>query len=348
MAALMMAGSLTGCGVQGQPPQKVETRIFTDDCGRQVEVPVEITRIVPSAPLSQMVLFAIAPEMFVGVASDLEETARGIIGEEYFELPYFGSLYSSADLNVEALALTNPQVIIDVGETKKSVEQDMDALQRQTTIPSIFISATLETMPETYRKLGALLGKEEKGEELAVFCETVYDRTMKIMEQVGDDKVRALYVMGTDGLNVLARESYHAELLDMLTDNVAVVDNPLSKGTGNAVSMEQIALWDPEFVIFHSDSIYDIVKDVPSWNQVDAIVNDRYVEVPSVPDNWMGMPPSVQRYLSMIWLTAQLYPEYCDYDAEAEIMEYYRLFYGCQLTQEQYEMITVNAFLEEK
>ncbi len=330
----------------GTDSPSAETYVFTDDCGRQVEVPREITRIVPSAPLSQIILFAIAPEMFVGVASHWEEDARGIIGDEYFELPYFGSLYSSADLNVEALALTNPQIIIDIGEAKKSVGDDMDALQRQTTIPSVFISATLETMPETYRTLGALLGKEEKGEKLAQFCERIYDRTVKIMEQVGDDRVNALYVVGQDGLNVLAKDSYHAELLDMLTNNVAVVDNPLSKGTGNAVSMEQIALWNPEFVIFNPDSIYDTVKDIPSWNQVDAIVNDRYVEVPSVPDNWMSMPPSVQRYLSLIWLTAQLYPEYCDYDVKAEVKEYYRLFCGCELTDAQYEEITANAFLQ--
>lgn len=363
MLVLTLAAALNGCGgtvtgeaTGGSEGQTVETSAgetagqealwtFTDDCGRQVEVPTEITRIVPSAPLSQIILFAIAPEMFVGVASDWEEEARGLIADEYFELPYFGSLYSSADLNVESLALTDPQIIIDVGEAKKSVGEDMDALQAQTRIPSVFISATLETMPETYRKLGMLLGKEEKGEELAQFCERIYDRTVKIMERVGDEKKDVLYVVGEDGLNVLARDSYHAELLDMLTNNLAVVDNPLSKGTGNAVTMEQIVLWNPEFVLFNPGSIYDTVKEIPSWNQVDAIVNDRYVEVPQAPDNWMSMPPSVQRYLSLIWLPALLYPEYCDYDVMADVKEYYRLFCGCRLTDEQYREITANAFL---
>ena len=49
----------------------------------------------------------------------------------------------------------------------------------------------------------------------------------------------------------------------------------------------------------------------------------------------------------MIWLTAQLYPEYCDYDAKAEIMEFYELFYGCRLTEKQYNHITAGAFLGE-
>ncbi len=323
-----------------------QTYLFTDDAGREVEIPKEITRIVPSAPLAQIILFAIASEQFVGLATEWHDTAKGIIGDKYFDLPCFGSLYVSADLNVEELALAEPQIIIDMGEPKKSIKEDLDNLQNQTNIPSVYVSSTLESMPETYRKLGKLLGKEEKGEQLAQFCEKIYNRTTSIMEKVGDNKIDTLYVIGKDGLNVLAKDSYHSELLDMLTNNVAVVDNPLSKGTGNEVTMEQISLWNPDFVIFAPDSIYDTVKQTDSWNKIDAIINDKFVKVPAVPHNWMSMPPAVQRYLGLIWLTAELYPEYCDYDVKADIMEYYELFYNCKLTDEQYNTITKDAFLK--
>lgn len=319
--------------------------LFTDDLGREVEVDAQISRIVPSAPLPQIILLAIAPEMFVGLASKFYEDARGIIPDEMFELPYFGSLYAGSELNVEELAMTEPQLIIDIGEAKKSSIEDLDALQQQTLIPSVFISATLKTMPETYRKLGKLLGKEEKGEQLAQFCERVYNRTLDMMDKVGDNKVSCLYVLGDEGLNVIAANSYHSELLDLLTNNLAVVDNPLSKGSGNEVTMEQIAAWDPEFVVFAPRSIYSKVKQIPAWDQIQAIENDRYVETPDVPHNWMSMPPSVQRYLGLIWLPAVLYPDYCDYDVKEEIMEYYELFYGCTLTEEQYQTITEHAFL---
>lgn len=325
--------------------QQPSTYMFTDDVGREVEVDTVIDRIVPSAPLAQIALLAIAPEKFVGLASKFYDDARGIIPDEMFELPYFGSLYAGAELNVEELAMTEPQLIIDIGEAKKSSVEDLDALQSQTLIPSVFISATLKTMPETYRKLGKLLNKEEKGEQLAQFCERVYSRTLDIMDKVGENRVSCLYVLGDEGLNVIAANSYHSELLDLLTNNLAVVDNPLSKGSGNEVTMEQIAAWDPEFVVFAPRSIYSKVKEIPAWNQVKAIANDCYVETPDVPHNWMSMPPSVQRYLGLIWLPAVLYPDYCDYDVKEEIMEYYELFYGCTLTEEQYQTITENAFL---
>ncbi|MGN1004668.1 MAG: ABC transporter substrate-binding protein [Oscillospiraceae bacterium] len=319
--------------------------VFTDDCGRQVEVPGEVSRIVPSGPLAQIVLYTIAPEMLVGLGAKWSDSAKGIVHDEYLDLPYFGQLYGSANLNVEELAKVDPQLIIDTGEAKSSVVEDMDSLQSQTTIPAVFVSATLETMPETYRKLGQLLNKEEEAEELAQLCERVYSRTVSIMEKVGDDKVNALYVLGEEGLNVLAYDSYQSKLIDMLTNNLAVVEKPVSKGTGNEVSMEQIALWNPDFIIFAPGSIYSTVSGLDTWREITAVANGDYIEVPEGPHNWMGSPPSVQRYLGMIWLTSVLYPQYCDYDVKAEILEFYSLFYHCDLTEEQYETLTANAYL---
>lgn len=351
--AVFMIFNITACNTAGNTEtdtsdqtEEAGTRIFTDDCGREVELPTEITAYVPSGPLAQIILYAIAPEEMVGLAASWYDSAQGIISEEALNLPYFGQLYGSANLNVEELALAGPQVLIDIGESKDSITEDLDALQEQTNIPTVYISSNTETMPETFRKLGELLGKEEKGEQLASFCEKVYSRTLSIMEQVGDNKVNGLFVVGEAGLNVLAKTSFQAETFDLLANNLAVVDNPLGKGTGNDVTMEQIALWNPDFVLFGPGSIYSTVAENDSWSEITAVMNSNYIEVPEGPHNWMGSPPSVQQYLGLIWLTAELYPEYCDYDVKADIMEYYKLFYSCELTEEQYNTLTANAFLK--
>lgn len=356
--AFAMILSLAACGAPAGDPTEPDPRIsdtqpagsgtvmFTDDCGREVEVPDEITRIVPSGPLSQIILYAIAPDMFVGLASKWDDGAKGIVPEEYLNLPYFGQMYNTANLNVEELALADPQIIIDIGQSMSTGAEDLDTLQSQTNIPSVFISASLKDMPETFRKLGGLLDREEKAEELAAFCERVYSRTISIMEQVGDNKVDALYILGEEGLNVLSRDSYHSELIDMLTNNLAVVDNPSSKGSGNEVTLEQIALWNPDYILFAPDAIYDTAAQMDTWCDISAIASGNYIKVPYGPHNWLGTPPAVQRYLGLIWLTAQLYPEYCDYDAKAEILEYYKLFYNCELTEEQYQTLTADAMLE--
>ena len=322
-----------------------ETMVFTDDVGREVTVPTDITRLVVSGPLPQIYLYAIAPDMLVGLASRFYESAEGIIPEEHINLPYFGQLYGSANLNIEELAKADPQVIIDMGEPKKSIVEDLDGLEAQTTIPALFIQSTLETAPDAYRKLGKLLGREEAAEEIAVFLEKVYTRTTAILEKVGENRKQILYITGDEGHNVLARTSYQAELIDMLTDNIAVVENPVSKGTGNEVTMEQIMLWDPEFIIFAPDSVYDKVATDDTWSKLTAVANGEYIKTPQGPHNWLGSPPSVQQYLGLIWLTSVLYPEYCDYDVKADVTEFYRLFYHCELTDAQYDALTEGAFL---
>ena len=339
--------SLAGCGSPAAPTEPAgETVVFTDDCGRTLELPTGIERIAATGPLSQMVLYTLAPDLLVGLAAKWSATAGGIVPEKYLSLPYFGQLYNTANLNVEELALAAPQLIIDIGRVIPTGTEDMDALRQQTGIPTIFLSSAPEALPDTYRKLGQLLGRQEKAERLASFCERIYSRTLSILEQVGENKVTALYIKGEQGLNVLARGAVHAELLDLLTENLAVVDNPSSKGSGNEVTMEQIALWDPELILFDADSIYDTAAQTDTWKELSAIAGGNYLQVPESPWNWMGTPPAAQRCLGMIWLTAQLYPEYCDYDVKAEILEFYELFYGCTLTEEQYQQITVKAFLE--
>lgn len=314
---------------------------FTDSAGRTVEIPADISRIAPSGPLAQMVLFALAPEKFVCISSAWSDETEQYIDTAYYTLPVLGQLYgsSSGELNMEALAAADPQLIIDVGEPKKTVEEDMDAITNQTGIPAVHIDAATATMGETYRTLGKLLGLEERAEELASYCDEVYAKTLALMDKVGTGKVRLLYCTGDKGLNVIARGSYHAEVLDLMTDNLAVVDEPSSKGTGNEVDLEQILLWNPDVILFAPGSIYATVRNDPAWQELSAIQTHRYYGVPFGPYNWLGFPPSVNRYMGMLWLGALLYPDQVDYDLYTEAARYYKLFYHSDLTYAQYSAL---------
>lgn len=377
LAVLMLASCLTGCGkgkdsdttppadentnqpvnTDGAEPDSTpddtsadtprEDFMFTDSCGREVQVDGEITKIVPSGPLAQIMLFAIAPDMFVGVSSNWDDTAAALLDKEYYELPVIGQLYGGkGEVNLEEVAKLAPQLLIDMGEAKGSIVEDLDALQEQIGVTCVHIDATLSTMPEAYRTLGQLLGREEKGEELAAYCEQWLKTTDELLAKVGSENlVKAIYCVGEDGLSVLAKTSFHAEIIDLLTNNVAVVDDVSSKGSGNAVDMEQLLLWDPDFIIFSPDGGYENAKSDETWQQLKAIANGNFVEVPYGPYNWAGSPPSVQRYLSLIWLPAVLYPDYVEYDVYEEVAKYFELFYHCELTREQYDELTANAFI---
>jgi iron complex transport system substrate-binding protein len=129
---------------------------------------------------------------------------------------------------------------------------------------------------------------------------------------------------------------------------VAVVKDISSKGTGNPVDMEQIVLWDPDVIVFAPDSVYSSVAGDKTWQKLTAIKNGKYYEVPMGPYNWMGFPPSVNRYMGMIWITQLLYPDKAEYDLYKETAKYYELFYHSKLTEDQYKALVANSILKDK
>jgi iron complex transport system substrate-binding protein len=362
--ALLMASSVFGCAQPAaqspsaepaateapaatEQPQATEepapaTMQFTDSAGRTVELPANVTKVAVSGPLAQIVLFALCPDKLVGIANAWDKTAEQYLSTEYYNLPELGQLYGGkGELNLETLLNSGAQVVIDVGEPKKTVVEDLDALQEQTGIPFVHITATTATMGDAFRKLGELVGMPEEAETLAAYCEKVYNNILAISENV--EKVNLLYVLGDQGLNVIAKGSYHAEVIDLLSNNLADVAEPSSKGSGNEVDMEQILKWNPDVILFAPDSIYATVASDAPWQKVTAIKNGAFYEVPYGPYNWMGFPPSVQRYLGMLWMAKLLYPDAAQYDLYQAVAEYYQLFYHCELTQAQYDALVSNS-----
>jgi iron complex transport system substrate-binding protein len=323
--------------------ESTETILFTDSAGREVEVPKEITRIAPSGTMAQIVTFALAPDELVGISGKWATDAELILDQKYLDLPIFGQFYGSGDLNMEAIAAANPQVIIDIGEYKDSIVEDMDKMMEQVGIPTIFIEATTEGTGDAYRMLGKLLNKEAEAEEIAAYCDEVYSKTKTAVETIGDKKKTMIYCLGDTGLNVIAEGSFHSEVINLLAKNAAVVEEPSSKGSGNEISMEQLVMWDPEYIIFAPGSVYSSVGEDAAWQGLSAIKNGNYCEAPSIPYNWLGFPPSVNRNIGMIWMSELLYPEEFDYDLYMETLRFYKMFYHCDLTEELFEKIIQNA-----
>ena len=346
LAVMMIAMlALTGCGQENPAPTpdpEPTTRTFTDSLGRDVTLPANLSKIAISGPLAQIVVFAIAPEMMVGIANDWSDEAKGLIPDEYYNLPKLGQLYGGkGELNLETLLQSGAEIVIDVGEQKDGMADDLNALQEQTGIPFVHIDCYTGSMGDTYRTLGTLLGKETEGNALGEYCDKIYNRTNEIAASV--EKVNLLYCLGDKGENVIAKDSYHAEVIDLLSNNLAVVDSPSSKGSGNEVDMEQILAWNPDVILFAPGSVYATVGEDAAWQNVNAIKNGTYYEVPVGPYNWMGFPPSVQRMLGMMWMAKLLYPEAANYDLYAEVNEYFQLFYHTTLTEDAYNALVANS-----
>lgn len=342
---LILAFLLCGCEVTG-PTGIAKTKEFTDSLGRTVTVPEKITKIAITGPLSQVYIIPLAGDMLVGVSNAFASDAALYLPAYISEKTEIGQLYGGkGEMDLEALLAAAPDVVIDIGEAKKTMAEDLDALTEQTGIPFIHIDATVATAPEAYRTLGKLLGREEKAEKLAAWGQETFTMIEAMMEKVDADGARKtlLYCLGDKGTNVMAEGSFHAETVNMMANNLAVVEEVSFSGDGNQVDMEQILLWDPEYIVFDPASCYDTVAGDTQWQELSAVAAGNYYKTPYGPYGWLSSPPAVQRYLGMLWLGELLYPEYTEYDLREEVTEYYKLFYGCELTQEMYNALLENA-----
>lgn len=342
---LVLALLLSGCA--GNSDDALQpTGAFVDSTGRAVPVPPVIEKIAITGPLSQVYILPLAGDMLVGVSNAYAEDAAQYLPSYIFEKTEIGQLYGGkGEMDLEALLAAAPDIVIDIGEPKSTMAEDLTALTEQTGIPFIHIDATVATAPEAYRTLGKLLGREEKAEELALWCETTHANMTAMMEKVDADGARKslLYCLGDKGVNVIAEGSFHAETVNMMSNNLAVVEEVVSSGAGNEVDLEQILVWDPEVIIFAPDSCYDTIATAQEWQSVQAVAQGTYYETPYGPYGWLSSPPSVQRYLGMLWLGQLLYPDYVEYDLQEEVTAYYKLFYDCELTDEMYRDLLVNA-----
>lgn len=350
-AAQADSATQTGSAAQSPSAQQADsatqydmnaTYIFTDSAGREVELPRNIERVAPSGSTAQIVLFTLCPDKLVGLATPFSEDQFGYIDEKYSLLPVFGNLYADT-LNLESIMVAKPQVIIDIGEIKPNIEDDMKSIEERTGIPAVFIHMELDSMHEAYDALGIVTGETEQARNIIDYIDNTLAETKRITDAIPESERKSVYYGSDDGLTAMVRGTVHTDVIDITGGlNVADVGESL-RGGASIVSMEQLILWNPDVIIFAPESIYDSVAGVAEWQGLNAVKTGSYYKIPFGIYNWMGRPPSVNRIIGIKWLANLLYPDYFKYDIMSEAKEFYKLFYHCVLTDAQAELLLAGS-----
>lgn len=351
---LGLAGTLAGCssGASGDTQsadqsasEQSTTVTFTDSAGREVEVPAQIDKVAPSGHTAQQVLLTMAPDKMVGLSQELTDDQLKYFGDKFTDYPVFGAAFGAkGDMNKEAVAASGAQIVIDTGEYKDGLKEDLDNLQSQLGIPVVFIETPLDGYDKAYEMLGELLGMEDRGKELGDYCSKAYSETETAMASIPEnERVNVAYLLGDSGLNAIATGSYQGTVIDMCANNVVEVEKASGSGTGNEISLEQIAVWNPDLIVFGANSIYDTVGSDAAWAGISAIESNTYYEVPSEPWTWLNNPPTVNQVLGMQWFARLCYPSEFNDDMQDVVTEYFKTFYGYDLSQSDYDEMMATA-----
>lgn len=319
--------------------------LFTDSCGREVALPTNVQSISPSGAYAQIMLTTLCPEKLISLSSRFSESQLSYLPSEIDGLPVLGRFYggTNGDLNYEEIIKMSPDVIVDVGESKENIADDLDKLQEQTGLPVIFVEATLTHVAQAYRSLGSVLGCTEKAEELASYADKVLGFAEENRPVIEAGGLKVLYSGGAYGYEVKGKGTVHGAVLDLVgVQNVA----DLSGTNSTEVSPEQVMVWDPDVVLLSpADGFFDLIYADDTWAGVSAVKDKRVYEVPGEPYEWMDKPPSVQTLLGVLWLGNLLYPGIYSFDMVATAQEFYKLFWGYDLTESEARQLLANSTL---
>ncbi|MCL2653441.1 MAG: ABC transporter substrate-binding protein [Propionibacteriaceae bacterium] len=349
LACLSLVGCAAGSTGQSASPSSPtsDTYTFTDDVGRQVQLPTDIQRIAPSGPMAQLVLFALCPDKLVGLASMFSDSQFQYLDQKYQSLPVFGNFYSNT-LNLESVLNANPQVVIDIGDVKPSSVADLDGIQAKTGIPTVFVKMdSLDAMVSAYQTLGQVTGDQDQAEALGNYISQTLADVQQKVATIPESSRPSVFYGQNDGLTAAVAGTTHTAVIDAVgATNVAQIPSGAGAGTAS-ISMEQLMVWQPDIILLAPGTAFGSVGSDPAWQGLDAIKSGRYYEIPDGPYNWIDSPPSINQVLGIVWLANLLYPDVFSYDMVQRTQEFYQLFYHCNVTQAQVNQLLANSTLKQ-
>lgn len=315
--------------VETNEPEKT-TQVYIDDLGREVELPVDIQRIAPSGSNAQVIIYQIAPEKLCGLTSSLSAKEQEIYMKSLADLPVFGTLYGKkANLNKETVIMANPDVFIDVGDIKGSIEDmraDLDKVQEDIGVPVIFFEANINNYQLVFEKMGALLGYEERGKQLGQYAKEALEYAKS-----NPANGKTVYLAtSSDGLGTYTAGSSHSQAVEVAGGRDVITSN-LTQSSGS-VSLETIYNVNPEYILCINHDAYATIMSSPEWQSIEAVRNGNVYKVPNLPHGFVTGPPCSNRIVGLFWLTSVMYPER-GVDIVAKTMEFYSLFYHCELSE---------------
>ena len=323
-----------------------EMRTVVDAVGRTVEIPSPrlLQRIYFTSALAQVFCFTVAPDLLAGTCIHFDENQLEFLPDGTGDLPYLGTLSGGGSIDTEALGYMGVQVIFSISGVDLTDVNVADAvsLQDQTGIPVVLIDGSFGVIGDTYRFLGDCLGRRERANQLASYCEDIYASVIAAVGQVPpEDRVTYYFAEGREGLQTEPNASQHS--LAFTSAGAVNVAGDLGYEVGSMemaeTTVDQVISWDPDFIICwdreYRDGATRHIREYEAWQPATAVREGRVFEMPYLPFPFCDRPPGMNRFLGIQWLANLFYPDRYDVDMVEVTRDFYSRCYWCDITADQ-------------
>jgi iron complex transport system substrate-binding protein len=319
-------------------------RLVVDSAGRKVEVPDRIERVMAAGPPASVLLTILAPEKLVGWNRKPLPEELPFLPAVARNLPEIGRLTGrGGTANLEVVIAAKPDLIIDFGSVSGTYVSLADHVQSQTGIPYILVDGRFANTLAAVQLVGGILGVGPRAEELARRMEEILRDVDRVTASVPPEaRPRVYLARGLRGLETGNRGSINTEIIER-AGATNVVDGGLQQGGLYNVSLEQVAVWNPDTIVTVEPSVAEYIRSDPSWSQIEAVRRDRVLLSPKLPYGWIDAPPSLNRLVGLEWLARLLFPGRFSDDIRDVARRFYRQFYQVDLGEAELDKLLDSA-----
>ncbi len=329
--------------------EKSGTHIVVDHAGNRVEVPNKIERIViDQIPIlsTYMAYFEGSAPHIVGYSGSfketISETALKNIAPELLESS--NTVYAQSDLNIEEIIKLKPDVIFYNANNKEHAQ-----ILASSGIPSVGFATVGADSPadpiERYKEwlilLEEVFGEKGKMDGFIKAGDKIIEDVETRIKNIPEDKRPSTMILFKliDGVPQVAGKGIFGDywLQHLGVKNVAEE----AKGFAQ-VSFEQIYKWNPQVLFLNGPGLLKLNRQDVIDNKVEGV---DFSTIQAVKDErvynttlgmWNWFTPNPDAPLVLAWLAYNTYPEeFSDYPLETVIHDYYKNFYGYEITDEE-------------
>jgi len=293
-------GLIAGCDFFKNPGK--QTRIITDQLGRQVSIPTHPKKIAALHHFGGQIVYALGKQHLLIEQSIYGKEALALkkVDRDFAALP---SMIQSHSHNVEGIVSLNPEIVFLYASMDKA---EMDQFENAG-IPVVAVKGeTFEESFDAIRLMSDILDCPNVGETYIKTCQDLLQMVEdRLKDQVGTPR-KVLFAGPKSIYSVATGNMLQTKILDL---SGAINVGRKLNGFWADVSPEQIARWNPDVIFLGSYlDIYekeDIVKN-PHFQTVAAIKNQKIYSFPSNIGWWDY--PAPHCVLGVVWSAKTLYP----------------------------------------
>jgi iron complex transport system substrate-binding protein len=316
LMGLIASGVLTGCGdkkssASTATPQVSYNTPVTDMTGRSVMIPEssEIYKVAVLTPPQVLTAYVLGVQNKLCMVTDVV-TKWDLLyrfDPDMKKVPAISSVESQA--NMDALVKSGANIVI-------GSEGDVAPVEKGTKLSTLRVANTQgmdsnSKIIDEVRFFGTVFGKEDFAESYVRYLDTVTSIVKNAVAGTPAEKrPRVLMAFNADHLATYGGDSFMNEWINAAgCVNVAaeIAGFPGKEGGLVAVTMEQIAAWNPDIIIIDNGTPDDLSMD-RAWAGLNAMKNKNVYRLPSGVSSWAS-PSCEAAVMVPEWLAVTAYPD---------------------------------------